>query len=470
MEQSEKFYTKWKKKFKIVCGSKTGGGLMSDNKTNIIYTAENIQQYFEGRLSPEAMHAMEKAALDDPFLAEAMEGYEAMNGKEWQQQLNNAKAQIAAKENTKKATPVITVFKWWKAAAAVFVIAGGIGLAYLFNRPSTANNENATIAALKQNDSSEQIAVAKTEMDTIAATTDLLQQRVVVIKDNPKPLTAQLKTKQVSDSTALVMNENEDRSEEKVKSGLTRDDESKEVAADNNAGIMPSVAAPAAAPKAFKKEANNVAEGYNNTSLSKNNVVLRNYFSATVTAPDNTPLPYANVLVLNENVGTYADAKGRFKLAAADSILNIRVRAAGFMSQVYPIKSNIADNRIVLNEQQVAAKDIVQFKNKKLPGTMPKITVQLDTLLNVEPEDGWSNYDTYLSNNVTADPSITDKNIHGEVEVTFDVHKDGTLSNVNIAKSLCAACDAEALRVIKEGPQWKVKKGKKDKGKVKVKF
>jgi hypothetical protein len=443
---------------------------MADNKTNIIYTAENIQQYFEGRLSPEAMHAMEKAALDDPFLADAMEGYEAMNGKELQQQLNEAKAQIAAKENTKKATPVITVFKWWHAAAAVIVLAGGIGLAYLFNRPSTVNNENVSIADLKQKDSSEQVAVAETKSDSIAARSDSQQQRVVVIKDNPKPLIAQLKTKQVSDSTTVAMNENADKAEEKVKPGLIRNDESKEVATEDNATNMPSAAAPAAASKAFKKDANNGAEGYNNTSLSKNNAVLRNYFSATVTAPDNTPLPFANVLVLDENVGTYADAKGRFKLAAADSILNIRVRAAGFMSQVYPIKSNIADNRIVLNEQQVAAKDIVQFKNKKLPGTMPKITVQLDTLLNVEPEDGWSNYDTYLSNNVMPDPSIADKNIHGEVEVTFDVHKDGTLSNMNIAKSLCAACDAEALRVIKEGPQWKVKKGKKEKGKVKVKF
>ncbi|MDB5279771.1 MAG: hypothetical protein JWR61_4726 [Ferruginibacter sp.] len=443
---------------------------MADNKTNIIYTAENIQQYFEGRLSPEAMHAIEKAALDDPFLADALEGYEAMNGKEWRQQLNEAKAQIAAKENTRKATPVITVFKWWQAAAAVIVLAGGIGLAYLFNRPSTVNNENVSIADLKQKDSSEQVAVAETKSDSIAARSDSQQQRVVVIKDNPKRLIAQLKTKQVSDSTTVAMNENADKAEEKVKPGLIRNDESKEVATEDNASNMPSVAAPAAASKAFKKDANNGAEGYNNTSLSKNNTVLRNYFSATVTAPDNTPLPFANVLVLDENVGTYADAKGRFKLAAADSILNIRVRAAGFMSQVYPIKSNIADNRIVLNEQQVATKDIVQFKNKKLPGTMPKITMQLDTLLNVEPEDGWSNYDTYLSNNVMPDRSIAGKNIHGEVEVTFDVHKDGTLSNMNIAKSLCAACDAEALRVIKEGPQWKVKKGKKEKGKVKVKF
>jgi TonB family protein len=62
------------------------------------------------------------------------------------------------------------------------------------------------------------------------------------------------------------------------------------------------------------------------------------------------------------------------------------------------------------------------------------------------------------------------RNIHGEVEVSFDVLSNGAVSNVNIAKSLCSDCDKEALRLIKEGPQWKVKNGKKDKGKVKIKF
>ncbi|CAN5626484.1 carboxypeptidase-like regulatory domain-containing protein [soil metagenome] len=439
---------------------------MADNKSNIIYTAENIQQYFEGKLSPEAMHAMEKAALDDPFLADAMEGYEAMNNNDWQQQLTDARAAIAAKGNTKKAAPVITTFKWWQAAAAVLLIAGGIGLVYFFNQPSTANKEDVAIAALQKQDSSEKVLV-NSNSDTTIAMNDSLQ-RVVVIKDNPRPLLAQVKTKQVADSISFNLNARAGRAADREKVDLITEDESKTMAAESQANNISSAAA--AAPKSLSSETNNTVPADKSASLNKSNSALRNYFSSSITAADNTPLPYANVLVLNENVGTYADAKGRFKLAAADSVLNIRVRAAGFIPQVYTIKSNVTDNKIVLNEQQVATKDIVQFKNKKMPGTMPKINVQLDTLLNVEPEDGWSNYDTYLSNNVTPDPSITDKNIHGEVEVTFDVHKDGVLSNMTIAKSLCAACDAEALRVIKEGPQWKVKKGKKDKGKVKVKF
>ena len=48
---------------------------MSEEKNIINYTAADIQKYWNGKLSAAEMHAMEKAAMDDPFLADALEGY-----------------------------------------------------------------------------------------------------------------------------------------------------------------------------------------------------------------------------------------------------------------------------------------------------------------------------------------------------------------------------------------------------------
>lgn len=438
---------------------------MANNKINTIYTAENIEQYFSGKLLPEEMHAMEKAALDDAFLSDAMEGYEAMQQQPWQKQLQEAREKIAAKENNKNAVPVIVSFKWWKAAAAILIITGGISMAYFFTRSSSVSNENTAIATLQKNTVDNNLTAADSNL-TVAAND--VAKRVVVIKENNKPLIAQLKKATVSHNTSATGLSKKTAEAEKVAL-----DDNQNKAADETLAYTPSapsVSDNTSLPKVKRSESNS-AVAPNNAMFTQNmSIALNNRFNATVTAADNTPLPFANVLVLNENVGTYADAKGRFKLAAADSVLNIRVRAAGYVSQVYPIKSSVTENRIVLTEQQVAAKDIVQIKNRTEAGTQPKLKRQLDTLLNVEPADGWSSYDAYLTNNVIPSSSILEKNIHGEVEVTFDVQSNGTVSNVNIAKSLCAACDEEALRVIKEGPQWKVKKGKKDKGKVKVKF
>ena len=39
------------------------------------FTADDIEKYHKGVLSAKEMHDLEKAAMDDPFLADALEGY-----------------------------------------------------------------------------------------------------------------------------------------------------------------------------------------------------------------------------------------------------------------------------------------------------------------------------------------------------------------------------------------------------------
>lgn len=45
--------------------------------------------------------------------------------------------------------------------------------------------------------------------------------------------------------------------------------------------------------------------------------------------------------------------------------------------------------------------------------------------------------------------------IEGRVYVVFVVEKDGSLTDIKIAKSLSEATDTEALRLIKMSPPWK---------------
>lgn len=43
----------------------------------------------------------------------------------------------------------------------------------------------------------------------------------------------------------------------------------------------------------------------------------------------------------------------------------------------------------------------------------------------------------------------------GTVKVVFDVASDGTMSDFTILESSCADCNAEAIRLVKEGPRWR---------------
>lgn len=44
--------------------------------------------------------------------------------------------------------------------------------------------------------------------------------------------------------------------------------------------------------------------------------------------------------------------------------------------------------------------------------------------------------------------------VEGTVFVSFLVSEDGKISDVKIARGLCAPCDQEAMRLVKEMPNW----------------
>src|SRR6476659_1675010 len=49
---------------------------MQNGYNHNTFTAQDIERYYNGQMPAAEMHALEKAALEDPFLADAMEGYQ----------------------------------------------------------------------------------------------------------------------------------------------------------------------------------------------------------------------------------------------------------------------------------------------------------------------------------------------------------------------------------------------------------
>ena len=47
---------------------------------HIMYTAADLERYHNGKMNAKERHALEKAALDDPFLSDALEGYSVTSG------------------------------------------------------------------------------------------------------------------------------------------------------------------------------------------------------------------------------------------------------------------------------------------------------------------------------------------------------------------------------------------------------
>lgn len=460
---------------------------MSDKENNIIYTARDIEQYLAGNLSPLQMHAMEKAALDDPFLAEAMEGYEGVKDKEWNNQLVALREAISNKGAVAKVIPLHkSRNNWWKAAAAVLIIGSGATLTYILNRDSKEDSGKQEIARVipVTKDSVTQI-----EIPSPASVTQSLNPSASASEQEKKAIPgtiAKIDKAGSRDESNIILEPGAPviKPAAPVASGVTTADDKVLVAAppagntaSENADVVKDMNAEKAksAPKQNSEtDAPAARSKSQSASAAKKEAVLNNFFTAQVVGADNTPLPFTNISIKKENFGTYADAKGMVRLVSTDSILFIEVKSVGYQPKTFALRNNQAQTKIVLQEEEVPQNDRKVIGNTDVAGntrsSSRRATLLKDSVVNVEPADGWENYNTYVANNLDIPESALKNDRHGEVELTFDVKANGTISNIRVNKSLGAEYDEAAKRLLQEGPQWKVKKGKKTSASIKVQF
>lgn len=60
----------------------------------------------------------------------------------------------------------------------------------------------------------------------------------------------------------------------------------------------------------------------------------------------------------------------------------------------------------------------------------------------------------WLSNNINYPPAAAEEGVSGKVTIQFVVEKDGSISNVIVARGKHPALDQEAVRVVKKMPKW----------------
>jgi len=461
---------------------------MSELNKHIIYTAEDIKRYLGGSMTATEMHAIEMAALDDPFLAEAMEGYEIMEQKDSATSLTALKQHF----NTSNSSPVIPiskapVYKWWRTAAAIFVIGCTVATAYIFTKKETtisketaALNELADSAIAAKPGAIQRVDDRNTDTALLLAinTTPPAGSGSIIVNSNQTYyLSADSKT--ATDSSFIYQpSQNQDyKTTVTADLALNTDDagSKKEMA---EAAITTYNYSPPAGNTQNAVTVDNNAAIFKQEDKSKNlkgfvNYDV-NYFNGQVVTPDNKPVSFANVTVPQSKKPVYTDANGRFQVKAPDTAVKVTVASAGYNTQKFTLQSNTAGSTIVLQPLDVTTEKIASsgkskdFAKKRMPVADSIDTDEEDG--DAEPAGGWVEYNNYLNNNLVVPNEAKTNNIHGEVQVFAKLKTNGEVSQVKVAKPLCTQCDAEAIRLVKEGPKFEVKKNKTKKVKVTVKF
>lgn len=439
---------------------------MSSDNTIKHFTAVDIEKYHSGKLSVAEMHAIEKAAMDDPFLAEALEGY-ANAGSSVSSDINELKERLAKKIEGAKVIPMTSASKsrsyFLRVAVLLFFIAGAGLLIYQLG----FNKKDKGIAQNSEAKNQDKELTTGIDSSTITSVTKNAEPSGTLVNtDQPKSIPRQTGSREQHEKNQTAI---ETLSQEKIKEGKPTAATERDVASGlaspgKDVTVAPMIVQPVTSSPRSVEEDNKPANRRDNQQ--------QNYyktFRGRVTDAANTGVPFANVTNLGDNnAGTYTDARGFFNLTYPDSVLNVQVRSIGFENANAQLRNNVSNNQVVLKDDRTTLDEVVLSKQNA--NTVLRKAGDNMKLEEPEPEDGWEKYDTYIVNNlITPKDEQGRQTTNGTVELSFEVDKNGEPTNIKVVKSLCPSCDKEAVRLVKEGPKWK-RKAKKGRTTVRIPF
>jgi TonB family protein len=423
-----------------------------------------VRKYLNGELDAKAMHRLEREALDDPFLMDALEGFETVPANP---QANLA--DLSSRLQQRVAPPQkgrVIAWRAWSIAASVLLVLT-IGGLWLKKTPTV--QENKQLALNKAED--------KATPANKAASADNTK---VELKDTvaPKP--------PVGTPSALLANATQKHTI--IKPG-DKSVYQQEISADDNKTADPIVLkeVPVAEPVAQYKSENPalseiVALNYNDkkadtlamlakkakdkasiplesklqgkvdgvttlTSRESNSGYSYNSISGIIRAKnDGSPVIGAAIRMQGTNKSTVTDANGFFAMPATiGKKTTLEIASIGYQPKQISAKSGDS-LKVELNPSAGALSEVVTvgYGTKKNSDDEPVAVVS------AHPQGSMSAFKKYLQANAV----LPDSDVTGTVSVTFTVENDGTLSDFKIKKSLSPAADQKAIDLIKAGPTW----------------
>jgi hypothetical protein len=184
---------------------------MNDDKNHMNYSTDYLRKYLNGELTDKEMQALEKAALEDPFLSDAIDGLEEAGRhlSSFESDVNDLKKRITERiQKEKRKRGVIYLFPRWQIAASILIM---VSIATLTITLLKNNSRQHTVSVVNKKDT-EQItaqpppAAVQVEPDTIAETIKTSSHNVAVNSkrvDTKKTMTKQTRVESPVSSDVL---------------------------------------------------------------------------------------------------------------------------------------------------------------------------------------------------------------------------------------------------------------------------
>lgn len=446
-----------------------------------------IRQYLEGKLDDRTMHALEKQALDDPFLAEALEGYSHHAA---DQQPALADLQSRLEKRVQEPAKKRGMYVRWLAAAAVLIIVVA-GSLMLLNRPQISQSIVVQKSVLQkdtapaaQGQLSRKELKAWEKQDSIATEQKLatLQdgKEIPLKKDDkpvamntpaPAPPASEMAADNAARPTAALS-----RNDMQMRAPDTRSSRTfgkKEHAYDtaamfsmsksNKVNFGDTIFIGRRQQQDTNLMAKSRQEGYIAGQPAKYYDPRKdndyNLISGVVIdAKTGARIPGVSVTEKGSGRAVVTDTSGNYALRVSKKEnVELNFASAGYQRKnvnVSPLSTGKVDVSLP------AASEI------RIRGVASNVEAEKTPNPNPEPVMGEQVYQIYLQSKkylIAKAPPVT-----GEVRLSFTVMPDSTLTDFKVLGSLGKIADDAAIRIVQDGPKW-IPAGNRQKAMVELK-
>jgi TonB family protein len=378
---------------------------------------DDIEKYRRGELSPKEMHELEKRALSDPFLADALDGVNSINVDELATDLDQLNRSIHRKKDVVYFTPLRI------AAGVVILIGASLFLFWPSNKPEQLAKVNEETPAPES---------GSTAGDTVRETEAKPQEQLTLAEESKKEEKRDQSQKEQT---------------QKIKPGETGRTTKKITAAE--ATPQPAVALNTDSTVAGENLARDTQAARSATGDAAKAAAQTSHISGTVTvAEDGLPLPGVTIKVKDSPLGTTTDINGHYTLNVPDSASLIFSFVGMQTSEISTSSKSTID--VKMNEDVSQLSEVVITRS-----ALARPLTEEPLVILAEPVGGIKAYDKYMEDNLRYPQQALDNDVKGRVVVEFNVGIDGSLNNFVVMRSLGFGCDDEVIRLVKNGPTWR---------------
>lgn len=425
---------------------------------------ELLRQYQEDVLPPHLSHKVEKHLLACELCADVLEGMALSGTAETKVAVGEINKRIDAKTKQDRKKTVVPA---WQVAAAVLLLLCSAFVVVYYNL-SKLQKEESTLAAEQEITSAMDLSLpAAPDMITETADSAGESEKASIASAPPQNVISKknvpLLTKPDIERVNSVAEEelmDEEVLEENKQYALKAlpNVDTPSIAAVSPAAVESKVSVTESAPAMKAGATSIVPESTNAARALQSNapgIAIRGLstlrtadapgriVSGQVLSEDGQPLPGVMVQLKGTGTGTTTDAAGNYVLPVTGKKPTLLFQYIGFASAEKTVAENTASINVNLSPDNQALSEVVVTGYG---------TANVPAVIAATPVGGRKAYRKYLKENLRIPTGSEGE--RGKVVVGFTVTASGKVSEVKVLKSLCPACDAEAVRLVEEGPAW----------------